>query len=98
MNREETKKAIEVMQAYVDGEKVQVKVMHNSGWQGYGKGAPMWNWEKVDYRIKPKPREVWINSYSDRLRVDVFDTEDWAKHNCGRLGKTTKFLEVLEDE
>ena len=58
MNREETAKAIEVMQAFVDGAEIEVDhpemgwiVLHDE---------PSWDWLEVNYRIKPKPREFWL--------------------------------------
>lgn len=51
MTREETKEAIKVMQAYVDGKEIEVKT-HNH----YYDVKPIWNWEddvKI-FRIKPE--------------------------------------------
>jgi hypothetical protein len=65
VNREETKKAIEVMQAYVDGKEVEV-FREDVGPEWFpiafeGRPfSPIWNWEKLDYRIKSKPREFWV--------------------------------------
>ncbi len=60
MNIEETKKAIEVMQAYVDGG----TVINGSGqcFKITETAAPSWVWATgVDaYAIKPKPVERWI--------------------------------------
>ena len=53
MNREETRKAIEVMQAYVDGEEIEYRA--DERW--YSTSSPVFNWEDSDYRIKHKPRE-----------------------------------------
>jgi len=62
MNKEETKKAIAVMQAYVDGEEIEVA----SGSQGIPTGTlqplsadPCWDWLNGIYIIKPEPRERW---------------------------------------
>ena len=49
MNIEQTKEAIRVMQAFVDGKEVEL-------WYG-GKWSlvdvPTWNWDDTQYRIKP---------------------------------------------
>lgn len=50
MTREQTKEAIRVMQAYVDGKEVQFK-WGSMGWSSTDK--PEWNWSAYDYRIKP---------------------------------------------
>ena len=51
------KQMIEVMQAYEDGKKIEVKakrVDDNWSWTPY----PSWNWAACDYRIKPEPLEA----------------------------------------
>ena len=50
MNIEQTKEAIRIMQAYVDGKEVEFKWM-SKGWNSNDK--PEWNWSAYDYRIKP---------------------------------------------
>ena len=49
MTREQTKEAIRVMQAYVDGKDVECKYL--GGWERIDQ--PNWNWNNHDYRIKP---------------------------------------------
>ena len=53
MNREDTKKAIEVMQAFVDGKEIHKETVAAS---------PYWDWKDSakTYHIKIKPREFWI--------------------------------------
>ena len=61
MNREETKKAIEVMQAYVDGAEIE-NISADTGRSNYWlTGYPSWQWDgdSTTYRIKPKLREFW---------------------------------------
>lgn len=50
MNIEQTKEAIRVMQAYVDGKEVEFKWM-SKDWNSTV--PPEWNWSAYDYRIKP---------------------------------------------
>jgi hypothetical protein len=50
VNIEETKEAIRVMQAFVDGKEVEAL----SPAKKWGRTpAPMWNWDDTEYRIKP---------------------------------------------
>jgi len=51
MNIEETKEAIKVMQAWVDGKQVQYEMFKNTEWRTEDK--PHWNWLHYTYRIKP---------------------------------------------
>jgi hypothetical protein len=52
MNIEQTKEAIRIMQAFVDGEELQS--MNPAGnWASVT--VPRWNWDDTQYRIKPAP-------------------------------------------
>ncbi len=52
MTREQTKEAIKVMQAFVDGKEVDVRrLLDGSVWMPAG--APCWDWLNGNYRIKP---------------------------------------------
>jgi hypothetical protein len=51
MNIEQTKEAIRVMQAFVDGKEVQS--MYDGKWASVT--VPRWNWDDTQYRIKPTP-------------------------------------------
>ena len=96
MNREDTKKAIEVMQAYVDGAEIAVRYF------GFCNDAPdaepLFNWDAAEYRIKPKPREFWINLYrNDGHSFMVHTSEEEAKRRADTdLKKTIKVREVIE--
>ena len=49
MNIEQTKEAIRVMQAFVDGKEVELRV----GDEWKRTFIPLWQWHTDDYRIKP---------------------------------------------
>ena len=51
MNREQTIKAIKVMQAFVDGKEVECADVRNLQWGTTSN--PAWNWYESTYRIKP---------------------------------------------
>ena len=63
MNIEETKVAIAVMQAFVEGEKIERMISGNQ-WQEVEE--PVWSWNEVNYRVKREPREFWVNVYEKR--------------------------------
>ena len=52
MTREQTIEAIRVMQAFVDGKEVEYK-RHDEFWMLTT--LPLWNWNSIEYRIKPTP-------------------------------------------
>ena len=90
MNRDETKKAIEVMQAYVDGAEPEQKSY--SGNYG-GPIDPQWNWDgHVNmYRIKPKPREFWIS-----IEPPGETLVAWSVKPININGQLIKVCEVIE--
>jgi hypothetical protein len=53
MNIEQTKEAIKVMQAFVDGKEVQARDVGLERWNAVI--IPRWNLEDFEYRIKPTP-------------------------------------------
>ena len=53
MTKEQTKEAIRVMQAFVDGYTIEAAEVHDIKW-GYTL-SPVWNWNNFNYRIKPTP-------------------------------------------
>ena len=63
MNIEDTKKAIKVMQAYVDGNEIE--------FDGELIEDPIWSWGSRNgtYKTKPRPLEIWVmvNSKGDCL-------------------------------
>lgn len=59
-----TKEKIEVMQAFLDGKKVEFKDVLDNRWHiMLVLREPAWDWESVDYRIKNEPLECWVNTY-----------------------------------
>jgi hypothetical protein len=51
MNIKQTKEAIRIMQAFVDGKELQS--MYDGKWASVT--TPRWNWDDTLYRIKPTP-------------------------------------------
>jgi len=56
MNREETKKALEVMQAYVDGAEIECRGL-NCRW--LAASSPAWK-GPYEFRVKPKPPTLTV--------------------------------------
>jgi len=92
MNIEETKEAIRVMQAYVEGK--DVESMYDGKWAIIY--VPRWNWSDTEYRIKPTatlrpwtadevPLGAWIRSkglYGRQIITHTAEQKDrewWLK-------------------
>jgi len=88
MNIEETKEAIRIMQAFVDGKEVEWNYRGIERWETII--SPKWNWIDNEYRIKPTPTfrpwtadEVplgaWMRMKSDReYRFLISNTESFS--------------------
>lgn len=54
---------IEVMQAALEGKRIQYRPAHlrnqpdNPGWHTC---TPGWNWAMYEFRVEPEPREYWL--------------------------------------
>ena len=57
MNRDETKKAVAVMQAYVDGAEIEYNAPGYGEWRIVA-GKPFWSWSQNQYRVKPKKPRI----------------------------------------
>lgn len=49
---------IAVMAAAARGEKIQMTSLSFPRWIDIP--TPKWNWEELDYRVKPKPQKFWV--------------------------------------
>lgn len=57
MNRQQWKERLPLIEAYVNGETIQVRVSEDDKWVDMVE--PFLNADHLEYRIKPKPREWW---------------------------------------
>ena len=68
MNRKKTIEAIETMQAWVAGAKIQrqpYSCIGKGGWIDYCNTYPIWDWNNYNYRTKPKLREFILEMNTD---------------------------------
>jgi hypothetical protein len=96
---ETTAEKIAVMQAYVEGKEIQFCESGKETWLDLNlqDSEPRWNWERCDYRVKPKPREWW---FVDVYQSPLFDSREAAEEHRQVLrfhGMVIHVLEVLED-
>ena len=55
MTKEQTAERIKVMQAYVEGKKIQITNKGENEWYDFQSSSiPTWNFEEFDYRIAPE--------------------------------------------
>jgi len=89
MNKDETKEAIEVMQAYVDGAEIEFK--HTDSWRTLPPFGWGWNWVECSYRIKKAPRTFWIAGDG----LEVLTEKQYIENFC-RDPRYFKVQEVLD--
>ena len=89
--------AIEVLQAMRDGKSIQV--LHiNDHWGDRVKSREdeLPDFYNLDYRVKPEPREFWLNLYpsGSACRHETF--EEASRNISDPHGITIKVREVIE--
>ena len=73
-----TKEKIEVMQAYTRGEEIERRSA-NCEEDEWAAGLPVWNWEKFEYRIKPKEPKFKIgDKIVCKSSRDIANPEVWC--------------------
>jgi hypothetical protein len=92
MNRERTKEAIKVMQAYVDGEDIEYCLSRHSGWTRVS--SPSWNWYERPYRIAPK-KEKDTKRYSLLLKTKVKTLGDCCDM-CEQIEVTGRMMALFK--
>lgn len=73
MNREETKAAIAVMQAYVDGAEIEYR--SEGEWLSLRDIQPVWNWPECDYRIAKRTKKVKLLAWIGEAKLH------WVEEN-----------------
>jgi hypothetical protein len=81
---------IEVMQAAERGKEIEC-CDHKKEWNS---SPPLWDWFRCDYRVKPKPREIWLVGYCRSGAYCVYDNEREAIRAAWNDGSITKFTET----
>lgn len=98
MINDKIKQMIKVMQAYLDGEEVEFFGYDNTWWP-VDEDCP-WN-GVYQYRIKPKPKDIWVNEYNqDGSVYAVYSSSEAAKGAAGVnvARKAVHYREVIEDD
>lgn len=98
MNKEDTKKAISVMEAWMQGEVLQCRSRGEAAWTTITSTWPTWNWQEVEYRIKPRAMEieVWAHPVESSF-YQVGKTMSSDREFTERGWTKKKFREVLDE-
>lgn len=93
MNKDNAKDYLPLVQALVEGKVIQWR-SHAGNWEDSRELSDAWGAE--NYRIKPEPKEIWINFYDSGYIGKPHSTQSEAYD--ARDGKvvTKHFREVIE--
>lgn len=97
-DQEEAKRRAEIMLAFAEGAKVEVRAKMDAGKKWRPTNSPAWDWYRGDYRIKKEPRVFYINLYPNSSLGAAMDSRERADNaaDCTRL-ECIKVVEVFED-
>lgn len=97
MDRDTAKKLLPIISAFAEGEEVEILEKRTGKWvaatnPGFSHAPDM-------YRIKPVPKEIWVNEYPDG-HYAVHDSQDKARmyvNNDRIVREAIRYREVLDE-
>jgi hypothetical protein len=95
VNKENAKDYLPLVQALADGKVIQKSDSYGD-W--FDVDHPAFDVDPVRYRIKPDPREIWVNRFPDGHEgYSWYETEEGAHRAYGRVGAVqVRYREVIE--
>lgn len=94
MTRETATQLLPIITAFAEGKTIQ-KNVDQRGWIDLS--FPLFDGSPESYRIKPEPREFWVNQYDDDGFGRLFKSEIQAK-KCACIKKTYHLREAIEGD
>lgn len=94
MNASNAKHYLPLVQALVEGKTVQYRLLGEKWSTG---GDVDFSLPPDQYRIKPEPRDIWVNEWADGKRI--FDSQNDASLHAMQyplVRSTTRYREVVE--
>ena len=97
MTREEAKKVVPILQAFADGKTIQYRPYEGRPWRDLSSDEHLDADHPRRYRIKPEPREIWVNEYKHGLFCSWCNSEKAAKSTMGSdCIRQVRFREVID--
>lgn len=95
MNKDNAKDYLPLVQALVDGKAVQIIDRDCTTWMDSDELD--FRYPANHYRIKPKPREIWVNVYEGQEFAGyAYRNEEAALKDATPSAVTRRYREVLE--
>ena len=103
MTPERAKELLPVITAFAEGKKIQYRHRGAVVMSGWGDADMAVFSDDCDYRIKPKPRRVFVNEYFGPVLLEPHlgraghHSESEAVSNCGAgVSRVVEFVEVVK--
>ena len=94
------KEQLDIIAAYVAGETIQYQSYHDSKWHADSDCGDNYefNFQHFNYRIKPKPLELWVNVPSNGVGTGTAFCYQATADACrASKERTVHMIEVLGD-
>lgn len=93
MNKDNAKDYLPLVQALADGKVIQVKGVN--GWEDITAELSLC-FAPDQYRIKPEPREIWMNRYPDGTESGAYPDKEMAAFGGASDAIQVCYREVIE--
>lgn len=98
MNSTNAKDYLPLVQALAEGKVIQGRMAYSGRWEDMPEEFDF-SGPAESYRIKPEPREIWVNHYYNPCRLDqICDSQGEANQRAilGQLFCQKRYREVIE--
>ena len=93
MNRENAKKLLPIITAFAEGKVIERK---DSDGLWLVLNSPAFTNDPENYRIKPEPKEIWVNEYPDGYCIGYSEVREALRVEWGYPArKAVRYREVL---
>lgn len=95
MNKSNARDYLPLVQALADGKTIQGHMAHSRQWEDM-QGDIYFNGPASDYRIKPDPKEFWVNRYPDGTEEGRHASKMFALNSSASSAIQVCYREVIE--
>ena len=101
MDKEKTKDLIKIMQAFLEGEVIEKRAVISDNYQSswFTHSEDVWNTNKFEYRIKPKPQYRPFKNEKECLEeMKNHQPFGWIKSKDGTTTNKFMFINALKND
>lgn len=95
MNKDNARDYLPLVQALAEGKVIQSRMFSCDPWKDCAR--PDFTMDPSNYRIKPEPREIWVNRYVDGYDSDrAYSSKEYAEDGIQDGWRAVRYREVIE--